>query len=110
MTAPKAATTKQPSPLDPRQLRQAMGLLEQYFDDAAGSYGAGRSDRLIAEEVGVAAAAITALREEAFGPIRADPEVEAIRKDVVDIKTLLAEVDKRLDRLDQARKAPKGAA
>ena len=54
-------------------------LLDGHFDDAAGCYLDGYNDQRIADEVGVPRAAVERIREAAYGPIKSNPEFEAIR-------------------------------
>ena len=58
-------------------------LLDANFDDAAGRYLDGYSDRRIGEEVGVPWAIVQRIREVGYGAIKVDPEIESIRAECV---------------------------
>ena len=57
-------------------------LLDANFDDAVGCYLAGWDDERIARECSVAPAVVERIREAAYGPIRTDPEVLALRHEI----------------------------
>ena len=56
--------------------------LDKHFDDGVGAYLDGMSDQRIAETVGVPRAAVERLREAAYGPIKVDPVVAALREKI----------------------------
>lgn len=73
-------------------------LIDKFFDEGKGYYVGDYSDQRIAREVGVPFAAVTGLRETAYGPLRGDPETHALRGDIA---TLRAKVTEGLDMLSK---------
>lgn len=67
-----------PAPLSSATMKAAFDLLDAEFDKAAGRYRAGWSDEKVAASVQADAKAIGALRLEVYGPIKADPRMDAI--------------------------------
>jgi hypothetical protein len=94
-------------------------LLDNHFDDKAGAYLDNYSDEKIGAEVGIGHAAVTMIREAAYGPIRVDPELAALRaelkgltqaiergeKGLNDLKSLAAGISNRLQVIEQRRAA-----
>ena len=77
-------------------------LLDKHFDDAKGFFLDGYSDQRIGAEVNVPWATVQKIREAAYGPIKGDPELEAIKaavgtmeRDLATIKDRVAAVEKR---------------
>lgn len=60
-------------------------LLDKHFDDLAGHYLDGYSDQRIGHEVDVPWGIVAKIRDAGWGPIRANPEFAAIRKDLKDL-------------------------
>lgn len=85
--APKPTQTKKETPtmdpapqtLAPAAMRIVFGLLEEHFDTATGQYASGWSDRKVSETAKVAMVHVSRIRDDAFGPVRADPELQAIQ-------------------------------
>jgi len=71
-------------------------LLDDHFDVPTGRYEAGWSDAKIAEETGLSAQFVAEIREAHCGPLRGDPEVDALKSEVATIKAMLNEVEARL--------------
>lgn len=75
---------------DPKIARKIYGILDDFFDEKAGAYKMGKTDESIARDLGVSVAIVSAIREEAYGPLKEDPRVAAIRQEIerlrVDIK------------------------
>lgn len=69
-------------------------LLDRFFDDAAGNYIGGYSDQRIGEECSVPWASIAALRDMAYGPLKSNPEVEAIRAELLKLETGIAAAER----------------
>lgn len=100
-----------------RELTQAerlkvRAMLDKHFDDGAGCWLDNYSDQKAGEEIGVPWAFVTKIREAAYGPIRVDPEVAALKAELVQIGRDLAGViekhtaaQKRLDALLAKRAA-----
>ena len=86
--------------------------LDKHFDDSVGAYLDGMSDNRIAEKVGVPRIVVERIREAAYGPIRVDPEMQALRsqidllkgeiegqqKGIDTLKTKVAELSSRLEK------------
>lgn len=66
--------------------REAMQWLSEAFDPDKGKYSAGVSDATIAKETALSEAAVAALREEFFGPIKEPAEIAAWRSEVASIR------------------------
>lgn len=71
----------------PREITQAerlkiRAILDKHFDDAAGCWLDGYSDQRAGEEAGVPWAHVTKIREAAYGPIRVDPALMALKEEV----------------------------
>ena len=101
--AEKAVTSSQgvvrdPTPDQRTKIRQ---LLDGHFDDAKGCYLDGYSDQRVGQELGVPWAMVTKIREAAYGPIRSDPEIEAIKGEILKIQGAIAVVVERVDRIEK---------
>lgn len=68
-----------PVALTPEQRSRVRSFLDKYFDDKSGQYLDGYSDHRIGEETRLPRASVRALREAAYGPLRADPAIEEAR-------------------------------
>jgi hypothetical protein len=75
-------------------------LLDKFFDDAAGAYIEGYSDEKIAEEVDVPRATVFAYREAAYGPLKRDPDVDAVLAGLADIRAKQADIQSQLAKLE----------
>lgn len=87
-----AATAATVRPLTAEERAKVRGFLERYFDEERGYYLEGQSDETIGRKAEVPFAAVTALREAAYGPLKGDPELIAL-------KEVLAQQRKELDAL-----------
>lgn len=76
---PAGALPRDPTSAERVKIR---GLLDKHFDDASGCYLDGYSDQRVGAEVGVPWAIVAKMREAAYGPIRVDPELQALRADI----------------------------
>lgn len=101
---PKPATVREATPEEKRRVREK---LDGYFDEAKGMYLDGYSDQRVGKELDLPWAMVAKLREAAYGPIRADPEIEGIK---AGIATLTAEAAKLATRLEAVEKRFRGAA
>jgi hypothetical protein len=70
-----------------KRQRQMYGLLDEQFDEATGRYREGWSDERIAKDCGISANAVAKHRDAAYGPIRADPALEALQRELVAART-----------------------
>ncbi len=66
-----------------------------------GRYRAGQSDQVLADRLDLPRAIVTRVREEGYGPLKGDPEVEALRSDLDTLGGMLTDVRARLARLEQ---------
>lgn len=103
------ATPRDPTQQERIKIRQ---LLDHRFDDEAGCWLDGYSDQKAGEELDLPWSMVTRIREAAYGPIRVDPEVAALRAELVQIGRELATLQekhagaqKRLDAMMAKRKA-----
>lgn len=67
--------------------------LDEFFDDKKGQYLDGYSDQRIGEEVGVGWKHVADLREAAYGPLKGDPQVESILRQLEQIGRVVEEAD-----------------
>ena len=94
-----------PKPLTREQRAQVRDLIEDNFDDRTGRYKPGWTDKRIGEIVGVAFAAVTNLREAAFGPLdETDPELVNLRNEFDTLKSMLFDCERRLVALERKPK------
>lgn len=105
-TTPPTSLTAPASPtltlaVTPDQKQRIRNYLDKHFDDQVGAYLDDMSDQRIAELVGVPRLAVTNLREAAYGPIRVDPEMAAIRQEMAALK---AEVEAAKDHVAKVEK------
>lgn len=91
--APQAAAPKIPMQTDLtiEQKLKCRSILDRSFDDQAGCYLDGYSDQRIGEEINVPWSLVAKLREAAYGPIRVDPEITAMRNTIHDFERKLKE-------------------
>lgn len=73
--------------------------LDLHFAD--GRYRAGQSDQVLADRLDLPRAIVTRVREEGYGPLKGDPEVEALRSDLDTLGGVLTDFRARLARLEQ---------
>lgn len=98
-----AAIDAKPKPLPPEPTKEQRlkirTLLDKHFDDSSGAYLDGYSDQRIGEEVGIPWAAVSKIREAAYGPIRVDPEVAGLRAEIKALQQAVERGQKSLDDL-----------
>ena len=70
----------------PQQRTTIRNYLDKHFDDAAGAYLDGMSDQKIAEAVNVPRMIVERMRDTAYGQIKVDPEIQAIRSELAALK------------------------
>lgn len=100
-----AESAKQPLSAAPdlKTLRLIMEAVGDHFDADKGCYRAGKSDEVLAKELGYAATAVARVREEAFGPIKPQvpAEVVKLQGDIASMREMLAELEQRVARIVQ---------
>lgn len=74
--------------------------LDENFDDEKGVYLAGYSDEKIATELDIPRSQVFAYREMAYGPLKSDPEVDAIMAALVDLRSQLANIQSELAKVE----------
>ena len=106
MAEPIKLTPPAPSPapvsIHPLSASQRLAIrsaLDRHFDDEKGRYLGGQSDRTIAEAVGVPALHVKAIREMAYGEIKADPELLELQASAAELHRKLRDLEERLARL-----------
>ncbi len=93
-TSVASASTAAVSPIRPMtgDMRLAIrNALDLHFDDKKGQYLEGMSDDKIAVQLGIPRIHVETIREAAWGPIKIDPEVSAIMKEISELSRLSAE-------------------
>lgn len=108
--APKQEATMATPPIPIREATNDQrvlirNLLDKHFDDAVGTFLDGMSDAAIAEKAAVPRVVVERIREAAYGPIKVDPEIQAIRTELAAVKAAaeklaatVADLSARLDR------------
>lgn len=83
-------------------------ILDASFDDAKGAYIDTMTDHLISEKLGIPRAVVVEFREMAYGPLKEDPLITALRMDIDRVMTNISglqSVAARLtERLDEITK------
>ncbi|WP_266032385.1 hypothetical protein [Brucella intermedia] len=82
--------------INPKIARQVYSLLESVFDEAQGRYEKGWSDERIGKQLEVAPNAVEKIRREAYGEIREDPKIVALREDLESLKKDLAKAEEKV--------------
>lgn len=99
---PAIATVNEEQPREPTS-KQRLAIrtkLDACFDDDAGCYLDGQSDQKIGEELKLPWSWVAKVREAAYGPIRMDAEVLALRGEIASVRAeqkKLADEQKKLD-------------
>lgn len=108
--APKQEATMATPPIPIREATNDQrvlirNLLDKHFDDAVGTYLDGMCDATVAEKASVPRVVVERIREAAYGPIKVDPEIQAIRTELAAVKAAaekltatVADLTARLDR------------
>jgi hypothetical protein len=91
---PLMTTTTTPRPLTTAEKAGVRRLLDTQFDDEAGRYIEGYTDQRIGQELNIPWATVAAMREAAYGPLRADPRIDRLERDLINLKTDLDRIDK----------------
>lgn len=74
--------------------------LDSHFDEENGRYLDEYSDQIIADGLGIPRKVIEQFREDLYGPIMRDPEIEAIEATVADAKRTMANLQSSINRLE----------
>jgi hypothetical protein len=91
--APMPPATREPTP---KQRLAIRAKLDANFDDDAGCYLDGQSDQKIGEELNIPWSWVARIREAAYGPIRVDPEVAALRAELAGLRAEQKKLDERI--------------
>lgn len=77
-------------------------ILDGNFDDKAGRYLSNYSDEKVSAETNIPRAIVAQYRETAYGPIKSDPEIAALRESLVTIETKFQAVQSARQDLQRA--------
>jgi hypothetical protein len=91
--APAPPAAREPTP---KQRLAIRAKLDATFDDDAGCYLDGASDQKIGEELNIPWSWVARIREAAYGPIRVDPEVAALRAEITGLREDQKKLDERI--------------
>ncbi len=80
-----------------------MAKLEEVFDEKGGTFAKGWSDRRIGEELNLPIAAVTKVRRDAFGELKATTELDSIRGELKACFDKLVMIEGRLNKLEVAQ-------
>lgn len=102
-TAPAAA----PSAGAMRAQAQMFRLLDEHFNPDQGRYDDGWTDERVAKECSLAPAMVREFRKAGFGELKANPEIEAVRRDLAALQKLVSDetaaLEARLRKLEMAK-------
>ena len=96
----KAAMDQMPAPT-PRQVVAIADALAERL--AEGRYRPGWSDHRIGADLKLPAALVAKVREDLHGPLKGDPEIDALRGDLTAWLSIGDDIRRRLDHLEQTR-------
>ena len=99
---PDTARAVVPNLIPPLTTQQRLSIrmaLDRHFDDEKGRYLGGQSDRSIAEAIGVPMIHVKAIREAAYGELRADPELLALQAEAAELSRRLRDLEARISKL-----------
>lgn len=85
--APMTSDAPRTTQLTPDQKAAVRRLLDTHFDDQRGHYLDGYSDQRVADEVNVPRALVSALRDNAYAPLREPSELERLRDEIEATRT-----------------------
>jgi len=72
-------------------------LLDSHFDDQLGRYIDNYDDERVSKETNIPRAFVSEYRELAYGPLKADPAVEAVKAEAVALRQEFTELSRALD-------------
>ena len=96
----KAAMDQMPAPT-PRQVVAIADALAERL--AEGRYRPGWSDHRLGDDLKLPAALVAKVREDLHGPLKGDPEIDALRGDLTAWLSIGDDIRRRLDHLEQTR-------
>lgn len=97
MIASKPQTVARPlSDVGKRAVRD---LLLANFDDGISRYCSGWSDERVAKEANAPLASVVAYRDFVFGPLKADPELAAVKSEIEKMLNRLIELSEKVNRI-----------
>lgn len=99
-TIPTVAADEQPREPTSKQRLAIRTKLDACFDDEAGCYLDGQSDQKIGEELKLPWSWVAKVREAAYGPIRVDAEVVALRGEITSLRADQKKLAEELKKLD----------
>lgn len=82
--------------LTPEQRTRIRTALDSHFDDSKGCYLDGKSDQRIGDELGIPWAAVSAVRELAYGPILTDPTLDEVEQALAKAVGVATDLERRL--------------
>ncbi len=82
-----------------KECKAVFELAGGYFKD--GKYDSGWSDRRVADELKMPPAVVAKAREEFFGPIKGDPELEAAKSDLAAILSMIKPLEQRITAIEK---------
>jgi hypothetical protein len=88
----------------PQEFRRISKLLEEHFDEVEGYYAKGWSDVRVADATQTTKEVVAKVRDQAFGALKGDPEIDALRRELADITELLDATRVKVDELERARR------
>lgn len=98
------------SDLSRQQKAEVRKELDTHFNEETGQYEDGYSDNMLAEGLGIPRVLIAKFREDLYGPLLQDPEVEAFEKmmeegkrTIANLQATFARMETRLDELRKKR-------
>lgn len=95
---PAAPVAAQIGP-SPKLARKIYEALDTYFDEDSRRYKPGWDDARIAKEIAVSPEIVARIRREAYGELSEDPAISALRADIASVRSLLKELEGRLEKL-----------
>lgn len=95
--------SQKPRQLTGAETRQVSALLEEHFDEKNGKYDEKWDDQVIADKVNVPRASVANLRIEGWGQIRAFPDVEALKSEAIELRSMLNDFDHRIREAERRR-------
>ncbi len=96
----QAAMDQMPAPT-PRQVVAIADALAERL--AEGRYRPGWSDHRLGDDLKIPAALVAKVREDLHGPLKGDPEIDALRGDLTAWLSIGDDIRRRLDHLEQTR-------